>query len=740
MAAGFNRIELLSDSRSFVDPDYPPLVELDEIEAIFTKNQNLIIAFVPADGSVFSARSIETIQQLTRAAWQLPYASRVDSISNYQYTEADGDDLSVGDLLPDYGEITPELIARARRVARTEPAIHKNLVSESGDVAVVNINFEVPDDMGVAGRNEKIALAAQALVEEFSQRFPGTHYYLAGVLPLDYSLGKYGKRDGALLTVAMLVVMALILFGMSRSVAAVFGATMVVICSTVITLGFLGWNDWQFDPGSAISPVIIVTLAVADSIHLILGVNKGLLQGTPRNDAIIASVSDNLLPVFLTSLTTVMGMGTFVFAEHISLRRIGLCVSLGVGIAFLLSVTLLPALLSLLPMKPQNKTVHEPDVMRLATVINRYYRLISVTALIAGFGVSALMLRNSFNDSPQSMLASYTPERQAFEFLEKNVSGVMKIDLALFGDGPGAVSDPKILADLEQLTTWLRSHPHIDHVSSITDTLKRLNQNLHGDDESWYKLPESKELAAQYLLLYEMSLPVGLDLNNQLNVDKSGTRITITFSQANSQTIVEQKRAIEDWVANNSPELRLVVTGHIIVMAQLSYVEMIPAMMKGGVLAVLMVSCVLFIALRSLKLGFLGMLMNMLPMSIGYGIWYLLNGQVSFAVAAVAGVCLGVVVDFAVHLLTRYQRSRNQMRAADEAIVDAYKKTGRPLCITAVVLVSGFWLLMLSPITLNAHLGFLTGVIILLALAYDLVVLPSLLIWLDGPNNRDAAV
>lgn len=728
---GLERIVMVSDYKSFLDKDYPRLVELEKIESIFSANHNLLIAVAPKDGVVFKAETVQLLQEITEQSWLLPYASRVDSLTNYQHTDVDGDDLVVGDLLPQDQPVTADSLEKASRIAANEPSLKHNLISLDQKVAVVSVTFGIPDDGNSAGINREIIIAVDKMLDAFRSQNPENQFHLTGVLLVDDALSKYGQKDSETLIPAMLGLMVVVLLFMTRSITGVFSASLIVIFTGIGTMGLLGWSGWIIDPGSAVSPIVIMTLAVADSIHIIEGMQKAMREGMDKLAAVKESLRDNWVPVFLTSLTTVMGVVTFTFAEMPSLRRLGVTVALGVSIAFILSVTLLPALLSVLPMRVPRERKKSPVFAWLAEFAISHYKIIVSVAMILALILIALMPMNRFNDSPSSMLALSTPERQAIEFYEDHVSGVVKIDVAIFSDKSGGVNDPIFLAKTEQFANWLRKQDTVDHVTSLTDIVKRLNQNMHSNEPDWYRLPESKELAAQYLLLYEMSLPYGLDLNNQLDQDKSAVRMTVIMGRADSQKVVETQRAIEAWFVDNAPQLRAVVTGSTPIVAELSYVYMIPSMMKGGGIAILMVSFVLFIALRSVKLGFIGMLANILPVSMGYGLWYLINGQVNFFIASVAGVCLGVVVDFAVHYLSKYQRSRLAGNSAEDAIRYAFSKTGRPLWTTMVVLVSGFWLLTLSAVTLNSGMGLLTGIVIILALLFDFIVLPALLMVFD---------
>nr|MCQ3812770.1 MMPL family transporter [Acidimicrobiia bacterium] len=237
-----------------------------------------------------------------------------------------------------------------------------------------------------------------------------------------------------------------------------------------------------------------------------------------------------------------------------------------------------------------------------------------------------------------------------------------------------------------------------------------------------------QELAAQYLLLYEMSLPYGLDINNQIDQGKTGTRLNLILGGLTSGDVVGLQQNIREWFSENAPKLQVIPTGMLPLMSDMTYVHMIPNMMKGGIIAVLMVSLVLFLALHSWRLGLLGMLANIVPITMGFGLWAVYYGMANFAVMSVAGICLGVVVDFAVHFLNKYQKGYKENQQVEAGVRYAFEKVSFPLVTTMLVLVSGFWVLATSPFQLIGHLGLLAGIIILLALAVNLLFLPAVLL------------
>jgi predicted RND superfamily exporter protein len=300
------------------------------------------------------------------------------------------------------------------------------------------------------------------------------------------------------------------------------------------------------------------------------------------------------------------------------------------------------------------------------------------------------------------------------------------------GESSG-INDPEYLRRLDAFAKWLRAQPGVHHVSTFTDTVKRLNKNMHGDDPTYYRLPEARELAAQYLLLYEMSLPYGLDLNDQLNVDKSATRFDVVCGDVDFKILKDIKGRAEQWLRDNGLPSMVAEGASPAVMFAYIAERNIQSMVRGTIIALLLISLVLAVALRSLRLGVLSILPNIIPIGMAFGIWALLFGEVGFAVSIVAGVSIGIIVDDTVHFLAKYLRARRErgMNSPD-AVRYAFSTVGHALWVTSLILVVGFSVLSLSAFWPNATLGLLTALAIAAALFADFLFLPPLLMALDG--------
>ncbi len=275
------------------------------------------------------------------------------------------------------------------------------------------------------------------------------------------------------------------------------------------------------------------------------------------------------------------------------------------------------------------------------------------------------------------------------------------------------------------------------HVDTITETMKRLNKNMHGDDASFYRVPEQRDLAAQYLLLYELSLPYGLDLNNQINVDKSATRMIVVLKGTTTRELREIDEKARNWLKDNAPENMFTYgSGLSIIWSHISE-RNIHSMLGASFGALVLISGILMIALRSLKIGFVSLIPNLAPAFMAFGIWGLLMGQVGLGLSVIVSLTLGIVVDDTVHFLSKYLRARreHEMNPLD-AVRYSFNTVGTAMWITTVVLVAGFTVLTFSAFKMNADMGLMTAITISLALIMDFLFLPTLLLRVEAQTKE----
>ena len=590
-----------------------------------------------------------------------------------------------------------------------------------------------------AVRVPEVAGFARKLAAEAEKRFPGVEVRVVGTVLINDTFSQASVDSQKVFLPASLAIMAVVLILLTRGFAGVAATGLVMVFSIVVSMGMGGWVGLPFTPPTAPAPTIVLMIVVANCVHLLVTLQQRLRAGDSKRAAIVEAVRINLHPVFLASVTTALGFLTMNFSEVPPYRHLGNFVAFGIVASFLLSVTFLPALLSLLPLRARASGRQEDRAMAaLADFVVRRRKTVLWGSVAIMLALAAAIPRNDLNDVLVHFFDESTEFRQDTDFLDERLSGNTVLEYALRASGPGGVTDPAFLADVSAFATWYRKQPETRHVAVVTDTFRQLNKSMHGDDPAFYRLPASRDLAAQFLLLYELSLPQGLDLNHRIDTDKSATRVSVTTKILSSQAVLELNARAVAWLKGNAPRVtRVDSSGPALLFAYIGQ-RNIRAMLLGTAVALLGISILLLIALRSLRLGLVSLVPNFVPAVLGFGVWGLLVGQVGLALSVVVAMTIGIVVDDTVHFLSKYRRARREFgHSSEDAVRYAFQAAGRALVTTTAVLVAGFLILLLSPFIPTAQVGLLTALIIGFALVADLLLLPALLMAVD--RRADAA-
>lgn len=741
IGSGAQNLEFASNYRVFFSDENPELVAFEDLQATYTKNDNFVFVLEPSDGDAFSTDTLAAVEALTEAAWQIPFAIRVDSISNFQHTYGVDDDLIVEDLFRGSSEMSADERARRGEVALAEPLLENQLVTADGAVTAVNVVLQYPEK-NLTEVPEAVKFARD-LRQQIETQHPNIDVSLTGVSMLNNAFAETGVSDLGTLIPLMFGVILLLTLLILRSASATFATIGVIMLSTMVGMGWAGFMGIKLTPISASAPTIILTLAIADSIHILIALRSAMRAGMAKSDAIVEAIRLNFLPVGVTSITTVIGFLALNFSDSPPFWHLGNITAVGILAAWLFSITLLPALISILPYKAKQTTVDdrgERAMERVAEFVIGKPRRILVGLGLATLLLAAFIPTIDFNDQ----WTQYFDERvefrrdtdQALQHL-----GMYPIEYSVPAQESGGISDPEYLVNLERFADFLRVQPEVVHVYSFSDIMKRLNKNLHGDDESYYQTPNDRDEAAQYLLLYELSLPYGLDLNDRVNIDKSATRITATLGDVDSIQTKRLLEASDAWMQDNLPGWMQAKPTSAQVMFTYIADRNVSNMVSGTIVAIAAIAVVLMLALQSFRLGLLSLIPNGLPLLATFGAWALIVGEVGFSVATVASISLGIIVDDTVHLLSKYVRARREgNRTAADAIRYAFKSVGVAIVVNTVVLAAGFLVLLTSSFKVNADMGLLTALAIVFALILDFLFLPALLLLIDSVQTNKETI
>ncbi|MDC1051235.1 MMPL family transporter [bacterium] len=734
-ASGAQFLYFDNDYRVFFGKENPQLKAFEQIQQTYTKIDNVNFAVDPIAGKANTPEVLSAVEELTDIAWQLPFSIRVDSLSNYQHTEVDGDDLIVRDLYIDAVSMTADEQALVDRVSTTEPALAGKIHDKQHRATSVNATIQMPGKS--ADEVNVVAAAAREMAAEIETKH-NVKIRLGGVIFLNNAFAESSMLDMATLVPAMYLVILIVAYLLLRSIMATVLVLFVVVPSIMVAMGAGGWMGIGLTPPSASAPTIITTLAVADSIHLLVSMFNRMRAGYSQRDSLLYSLRVNGKPIFLTSLTTALGFLSMNFSDSPPFHDLGNITAIGVMAAWIYSIVLLPILISFVPLKSKATLAKLDDKMgKLGAYVASRYKSVLTVSVIISVAILSLIPLNEINDDFVKYFDESVQYRQDTDWISTNLTGVNQVQFSLPAGESNGVSDPAFIEKVSDFTAWAHNEPVVTHVQSISDTFKRLNRDLNGGDPAFYRVPDTRELAAQYLLLYELSLPFGLDLNNQLDISKSSTQVIVTIDDMTTNELRAWIARAESYLADEL-DFNLTAVGPTVMFAYISE-RNVQSMLLGTLVAVFLISGVILIALRDVRLGIISLVPNLLPAALAFGLWGLFVGQVNMAVAVVAGMALGVVVDDSVHFLSKYQIARRELKlSAHDAVISAFNGVGTALVVTTLILTAGFAILAQSTFGVNSYMAMLTGIALVIALIADMTLLPALLIALDK-NKKDPA-
>ncbi len=749
LAYGAGKLYLETDYKIYFQDDEPQLVAHENMEDTYTKTDNLAILMRAEDGELFNHRMLGLIFDITEQAWQTPFVIRVDSLSNFQHTSADGDDLLVEDLVLDPTELDEQKIADIRRIALSEKQLYNRLVSKDGSTAFINITLELPSEVDLTAsatvqaeqRAERdashpaVVAFGNALITDVQSRHPDIEMHLTGVSVVTNSFASSSQKDGSTLVPIMYGVILVALAVFLRSAGAIVGSLLVIACASAAALGIGGWMGYALNAVNITAPTIVLTIAVCDAVHLLSVYLRNLSLNLPPEEAMSESLRLNLQPITLTSVTTAVGFLTLNFSISPPFVQLGNMTAMGVMWAMVLTFTLLPSVTLLLVRKRKPAAKRQAFLTRFADFVIRYRHRVLISTMAVALGLITLIPLNVIDDDPITYFKPGVPYRDASEFQLEHMPIVKDLSFNIECGSAACVNAPDFLAMLEDFRAYLEAQNGVEHASLYVDVLKRLNKSMNADQDEYYRIPERADLAAQYSLMYEMSLPYGLDLNNMLNLDKSSTKVAVFTNNITNAELIALSERGSQWLKENYRD-GLSPPGSVSLMFASIGEKNIRSMLWGGVVAVLAITLTILIALRSFKYALISMVPNSVPAFMAFGIWGLLVGQVNMAVAAVFSIALGILVDDTVHFITKYRRGRLVKNLSpEESIHYAFDNVGSALVVTTIVLSIGFGLLSTSDFNLNAMAGALTTMTIVIALVFDFLILPPVLMLFDrGPK------
>jgi uncharacterized protein len=732
MLIGCMRLTVSYDTRIFYSEQNEFLLQLRDFERKFSHNNNVLFVISTRGNGVETIATPATLQalvDLTDRAWRLPHSLRVESLSNFPKVVSDEDAFSVEEMVSDPGNLTA---ARAREIgeeALDDPLIAERLLSADGRATGINVNFQLPQQ--ASAQVHEISQAARAFAEEIERDYPQLEVHVTGNIMLMATYNEAAHVDALLLVPIALLVAAFIIVVFLRSRNASIVVISILGVASGAAMGVAGWVGHIITPASIPAPIIVISIALASTIHVVIAVMHELSEGADSPSAIRNAIQANATAVGLTNLTTAIGFLAMNLADAPPFNDLGNIVFGGILLSYLMTFTWLPAALTLLPLKASRdrssrlmaKVGRSINSLRWPSLI-----IVSLGVLFTVNGLGHIRLDDDF----VRYFDSRFEYRVASDFAEERLTGlnIMEFDLETGKDG--GVYEADYQHFLAEFSEWLHAQPGVVSVADISIITRRIHEAMRvADEPARNGIPENADLISQYFLLYEFSLPYGANLTDRINVSRSSSRVTIIMQGLTSGAIRDLHERASVWLGQHGPAQAEAKGISInVLFAYLSSTN-IRSMIASTFASIIIIGGIIGIALRSFKYGVLSLATNLLPAVVGFGIWGYVFQDIGIAGAVITAMTLGIVVDDTIHFLVKYRRLRASGNSPAKSIEIVFSTVGVAMVITSISLVTGFVVLALSGFQISWALGVQTSIIVVAALAICWFMLPPILHLID---------
>ncbi len=708
--------------RIWFDRDSTIIKAYDAFRSTFSGDDTFVVAFEDSEG-IFHQKPIKTILKLTQEFQAIKGVQKVDSLTNYQYISGEDDELIVEDFIYD-----TEKLQEKEKSALKDPLILNQLISKDGKTTMIALRLAT-----LIGADEALNIKVMKEIERITakmQEETGYHFHISGIPAITASLVTISQGDAMVLMPLAVLIVVTLLFLLFRSTMGILVPSIVIVFTFLLVLSMQMMLGYKLNNFTVNIPAFITAIAIADSMHLYLAWLFYKLKGMKNKEAVYQALSKNFLPIAMTSLTTAVGFASLAFSNIVPIRTLGIAISSGALIAFILSVSIAPAILLMLKEEYKVKPIrflHLGEVKGYGRFITHHDKKIvtifTLLFIMIGWGLHSIKV----DSNSIKYFGKETVVRSGSDFIESKLTGPMIYEIIIDSREKDGVKAPDYLNKIETFEKELKEKfPVIRFSTSLKDIIKRMQEVLNPDANS--TLPTTQNLAAQYLLLYSMSLPQGNEINDKIDIDQQKLRLTINCDIQDTTKDLEMIHWIEQWWEKNSP-YSATVQGQTAIFAYMqdSVTDTLIYSISATLLFVVFAMLLLF---RNLKMLWIFILPNIAPILLVAGVMGYLGITIDIGVAVFASVVLGIAVDDTIHFFSKYFDAI-KTKSFEESIDYVLSHSGSAMILTTFILSATFAIFGVSRFVPNVNFAIVTVVALNIALVLDLVLLPALLSLFD---------
>ncbi len=750
------QIKMDTSTEGFMHEDDPVLLTYNKFREQFGRDERIILAI--EDDNIFSIDFLTKLRNLHKEVESsVPFLEDVTSLYNVRNTRGQGDKLITDDLLEPFPK-TSEDVAKIKKRAM-ESHFYKNLfLSQDGKMTTVVIETDayshegekklsVEDEFSdgfddeatqkapkkqkflTDQENHQLLEALQKVTDKYEAQ--GLKIYMAGSPAVNNQLKAQMKSDMQKFMRITFLIILVFLFIVFRRATAVFYPLLVILLSLVATIGAMAWSGTAFKLPTQIVPSLIIVVSVGATVHILSIFFDEFNKTGDKREALSYTLKHSGLAIAMTSITTAIGVGSFAGSAVAPISDLGIFASLGVLISLFLTLTLLPALLSITTLKPKPSTTTnalDGIMKKLAIIPIKYTK--SVLTLSAVLVVLALVASSQvqLSHNPLKWFQPDVPVRVATEVIDHKMNGSVTIELVVDTGKVNGWQDPERLNKLNELSNKFENYKdeytHVGKVVSLATIVKETNRALHENKEEYYTIPTKQDLVSQELLLFENS--GSDDLEDVVDSQFSKARVTIKLPWQDSIYSTKVLEYVTTEAQKTFAQDTIETTGMTPLLAN-TFSQSIHSSIFSYLIAGAGITLMMMLILGSFRMGLLSMIPNVTPIIMGLLVMYIGKMPLDMFTLLIGSIAIGLAVDDTIHFMHNFKRYYLESGDPAKAIEQTFFTTGKAMVITSVVLSLGFFAYLAANMISVQNFGLITGSVILFALFADLLLAPALM-------------
>ncbi len=715
--------------------DDPVLLDYKELKDQFGSDDYLVVGIEAKNGDLINQQSLQAIKKISDFLEEHAAVNKVRSLSKFEYIYYNDGLLDVDPAIPESDDFifSGAQIEKIKNILKNENIAHDLLFTKDLRNSIISARVVMPEEY-TTGKNPKIDLATDFrnfIVAEGLDKNESFELHYSGSSIISEAFFFYSTIDQSIsypLMMTFILIFLYLIFRTAIGVALPFG---IVVVSSILTLGVIGYSGWSMNMMNIIIPTILTVIGLGNSVHVLMGFYEYKTQGLESPAAAEASIKKYLRPCFYTYITTFFGFLALTSSKLALVVEFGLEMLVGLTFAFIFSLTTLPAILSYSRIKADKtaKVVRSGVISKIVYTwpakIVTYRKIVLIATcllvlpsvyFISKVEVDTNFVRNFKEDAPV---------RKGLEYFDQTYKGALSLEFMLDSKKPEGVKDPAFLQRALEFQEYVTSLEGTGKATSVVNYLMKINQVMHDDNPEYFRVPETRNMVGQYLLLYSSSGP-DEDLTDLMNFSAQHMRISVLFAVAPSKITKQRVEQIEAYAATHFADLNIKTSGRAVLFNNMdNYV--LDGLISSFFISLLLILISFFVLLRSIKYGLMAMIPNLLPILMAGAVMGIFNIYLDFATLMIAATTLGIAVDDTIHFMSSYVKFRRENSSHEESIVKTFRSNGPAIISTSTILIIGFGMLTVSSFVPNIFMGIIGAVVIAFALIAELILLPALI-------------